>query len=101
MLQSVLSMFSSYDPQQVIIVVAAVILLYLLFFTLRDILLRTHSALYQIVSVLIVAFLPVFGFFLYLLIRPARTIKERELEGLVRSVVSGGGGMNANESFLL
>ena len=39
------------------------------------------------ISILIVALLPVVGFFLYVLIRPARTIKERELEALLLRLV--------------
>jgi hypothetical protein len=64
-----------------------VIVIFLVFFTTRDILLRTHSFWYMFLSILIVALLPVVGFFLYLLIRPARTIKERELEALLLRLV--------------
>jgi len=39
------------------------------------------------VCIILVAVLPVVGFFLYLLIRPARTIKERDLEEMLRSLV--------------
>jgi len=52
---------------------------YLVCYTTRDILLRTRSFLYQAGSILLVALLPVVGFFVYLLIRPARTIKQREI----------------------
>jgi len=62
----------------------AAVLIYLLLFTLRDILLRTRSFWYQFFCVLLVGCLPVLGFFFYLLIRPARTVKERELETMLR-----------------
>jgi hypothetical protein len=35
------------------------------------------------VAIVLVALLPVLGFFLYLLIRPARTLRERELYDMV------------------
>ena len=60
---------------------------FLLLFTLRDITLRTHSFAYQAFCVLLVALVPFFGFCLYLLLRPGRSIKERELEAMVRSLV--------------
>lgn len=56
------------------------VVIFLVFFTTRDILLRTHSFLYMFLSIVLAAALPVIGFCLYLLIRPARTIKEREME---------------------
>jgi hypothetical protein len=55
-----------------------VIVIFLVFFTTRDILLRTHSFWYMFLSILIVALLPVVGFF---------TIKERELEALLLRLV--------------
>lgn len=64
-----------------------VVAVFLVCFTTRDIILRTRSFIYQLFSILLVALLPVFGFFLYLLIRPARTVKERELEDMVRKVL--------------
>lgn len=66
------------------VIAVAVVLIYLLLYTLRDILLRTRSFWYQFFCVLLVGCLPVVGFFLYLLIRPARTVKERELESMLQ-----------------
>ncbi len=71
---------------QLLIVVCAVVLVYLLLFTLRDILLRTRSFWYQFFCVLLVGCLPLAGFLLYLLIRPARTVKERETERMLRAI---------------
>lgn len=64
-----------------------VIVIFLVFFATRDILLRTHSFWYMFFAIVLVAFLPVIGFFFYLLIRPARTIKEREMEELLQRIV--------------
>ena len=61
-------------------------LVFLILYTLRDVLLRTHSFLFQIFSIILVAGLPVVGFLLYLLIRPSRTMRERELEHKVDEV---------------
>ena len=65
----------------------AVVAIYLIFFTTRDILLRTKFFFYQLTCILLVAFLPVVGFFLYLLIRPASTIRERETERMMRKIL--------------
>jgi len=72
---------------QVGLIVLATIVIFLLFFTLRDIILRTHSFWYQFGSIVLVALLPVLGFLIYLLIRPARTVKERELESMIISLL--------------
>jgi hypothetical protein len=68
------------------VIAIAFILIYLLLFTLRDILLRTRSFWYQFFCVLLVGCLPVLGFLIYLLIRPARTVKERELESMLHTL---------------
>ncbi len=70
------------------LILFAVLVLFLLFFALRDILLRTRSFWYQFLCIVIVTLLPVVGFLIYLLIRPARTIKQRELEALLLTVVA-------------
>jgi len=69
------------------LILLAFVVLYLLFYALRDVLLRTHSFLYQFFCILLVALLPVIGFLLYLLIRPARTVKEREAEQMLTNLV--------------
>lgn len=63
------------------------VVIFLVFFATRDILLRTHSFWYMFVSIVLVAALPIAGFFLYLLIRPPRTIKERELEEMIAEIL--------------
>lgn len=77
-----LSQFLSVSPvmmAQAGLVAAATVLVFLVLFATRDILLRTDSFLYQLVCVVLVAGLPLIGFLVYLLIRPARTRKERQL----------------------
>lgn len=83
-------LFLSEDPVmrtfQVLLLLGGFLLIFLIFYVTRDILLRTHSFPYMLVSILLVAGLPVVGFFLYLLIRPARTLRERELFEMVRDL---------------
>lgn len=64
-----------------------VIVIFLVFFVTRDILLRTHSFFAMFLSILVTAGLPVIGFFLYLLFRPSRTIKERENEEMLTEII--------------
>jgi len=83
--------FLSADPvaraMQIGLGAAGILAVYLLFYTARDILLRTRSLLAQMACILLVAALPVAGFFLYLLVRPARTVKEREVERMLKEVL--------------
>lgn len=76
--------FVSEDPVlrgvQALLALGAFTLVFLLFFATRDILLRSRSLLLQLGCVLLVALLPVVGFLLYLLVRPARTVREREMQ---------------------
>ena len=59
------------------------LIVFLLLFTARDIILRTRSFLLQFFCIVLVAVLPGIGFLIYLLIRPSRTLKERELHAEV------------------
>lgn len=61
-------------------------LIFLVFFTTRDILLRTRSFAYMALCILLVALLPGIGFLLYLLIRPSSTIRQREQDALIREL---------------
>jgi preprotein translocase subunit YajC len=85
--------FLSSDPDtammQAGLLALVIVILFLLFYTLRDIVLRTRSFVYQCFCILLVAFLPGVGFLLYLLIRPARTIKQREVEAMLQALVEG------------
>ncbi|MFH0770684.1 MAG: PLD nuclease N-terminal domain-containing protein [Candidatus Peregrinibacteria bacterium] len=72
---------------QIALVLGSVIAVFFVFYTTRDILLRSHSLVATFACILLVAALPLVGFLLYLLIRPARTVKEREMESLIRSLV--------------
>lgn len=90
-----ISSFFTDDPilraSQAGIVFVFIVLLFLLFWTLRDIILRTRSFSYQFGCVLLVAALPIIGFLLYLLIRPARTLKERETDDMLRRLTGEAG----------
>lgn len=97
-MQTFLALFPALDANQIAVYAASFILVYFLFFAMRDIFLRTHSSLYQIACILMVALLPVVGFLLYFLVRPARTIKERELEQML---LNGGAGNVADPRFAL
>lgn len=68
---------------QGIVVTIAVVLVFLVFFATRDVILRTNSLIYQIIAIMMVALLPIVGFLLYLLIRPSRTIREREMHAML------------------
>lgn len=89
-LPSLVSLISS-DPSLRLIqgglLLIGVVDLYLLFWTLRDILLRTRSLLYQAFSLLLVTVLPFVGFFVYLLVRPSRTLREKNIERLVHQLL--------------
>ena len=65
---------------QLCMIAVGVLLVYLVLYATRDILLRTHSFVYQIAVIILVAVLPVVGFLLYLLIRPSATNRQRILE---------------------
>lgn len=67
------------------------LVIFLVFYATRDILLRTNSFIYTFISIVLVAALPIVGFMLYLLIRPARTLKERELEAMLKELTDKGG----------
>lgn len=69
------------------VVAGAALLLFLLLYTLRDILLRTKSFPYQFFCVLLVGALPILGFLVYLLVRPARTLKQRETDAMLRRIL--------------
>lgn len=64
-------------------ILAGAIAIFLVFYATRDILLRTHSFAYMFFCILLVAVVPVIGFLIYVLIRPPRTIKQREMEEML------------------
>ena len=69
------------------LLLAGSLMVFLLFYATRDIILRTKSFAYQFASILLVAALPVIGFLIYLLVRPARTVKERQMEAMLKKVI--------------
>lgn len=82
----------SLDPvrlaAQITLLSAAGLLVYLVFYATKDILQRTHSLLYQLCSIVLVAAVPFAGFLLYLLIRPSRTLHERTMEKKWEEVIT-------------
>lgn len=72
---------------QLLTLALGMLVIFLVFFTTRDILLRTHSFLWMLVSIALVTFLPIVGFLLYLLVRPARTIREKENEEVLQELL--------------
>lgn len=62
------------------------LLIFLVFYATRDILLRTHAFWYTAFCILLVALLPGIGFLLYLLVRPSRTLRERESDSLLKEL---------------
>ncbi len=87
---STLLTFLSADPalrlMQGLLLALAVLVVYLVFFTLRDVLLRSRNFAFQLFSILLVAFVPVVGFLLYMLIRPVQTLAERRRDRLLREL---------------
>jgi hypothetical protein len=85
-----LLLFLSDDPVlravQVALLMGGALVIFFVFYATRDILCRTHSFLYMAFCIVIVAALPVLGFLLYLLIRPSRTLRERENDRILREL---------------
>ena len=61
--------------------------MFLILFATRDVLLRSRSFFFQAFAILITAVLPFFGFFLYVLIRPSQTIRQRETDAMLRALM--------------
>jgi len=90
-MSTLLTFILSEDPvlrlSQFALIGLGIAAVYLVCYTTRDIILRTHSFLYQAACILLTTVLPVGGFFLYLLVRPARTNKERELDAMIQRLM--------------
>jgi ABC-type nickel/cobalt efflux system permease component RcnA len=84
----IFSVTPSVAALQIGLAAGALLLVFFVLFATRDILLRADSFLYQLACIVLVAALPVVGFLLYLLIRPARTRKQRQLENDVRALIA-------------
>ncbi len=72
---------------QLFLLAGGFLAIFLVMFVTRDILQRTRSFSYQLLSIALVALLPIVGFFLYLLVRPARSLREREMEEMLKKLV--------------
>jgi hypothetical protein len=88
--ESIAVLFSD-DPSvlfvQTGVMLCVSVVIFLVLFTLRDVMLRSDSFTFQVLSVLLVALLPIVGFLFYLLIRPSRTIADRRLERELRTLL--------------
>lgn len=89
-LQNFLELFSDHPwilSVQVALVLLGLTVFFLVLFATRDILERSDSFFVQLLCILLVAGLPILGFFLYLLLRPSTTVRERRLEQDLGSVL--------------
>ena len=86
-----ISQFFSEDPSvflvQVLLLGLGFVVVFLVLFTTRDVLLRYDSFIAQVLCILLVATLPVFGFLFYLLIRPSMTTAEKHLRHDLEAVL--------------
>jgi len=65
----------------------AVVHVFVVFLITRDILKRTNSIVYQIACILTAAAMPVVGIFAYLLVRPSRTLSDRNMEKTLEEIL--------------
>lgn len=72
---------------QIAILIAVLLDVYLVVYVVRDILLRSQSFAIQLLSIVLTGALPLLGFLIYLLVRPSRTLKEREMEELLHQLL--------------
>jgi len=76
------SAFLAADPSvlalQILMMMCAFLIVYAVLFVTRDVIIRSHSFLFQVFAILLSA-VPVIGFLVYLLIRPSTTLFERAL----------------------
>ena len=91
LLQTTILSFFAEDPvfrlMQGGLLLAGLFDVFLLFWTLRDVLTRSQSLLFQMCALLMVFALPFAGLLLYLLIRPSSTLRERAVAQMVEYVL--------------
>lgn len=84
--------FFSEDPVvlsiQAGLIVVVSLLIFLVFYTAKDIVLRSTSFAATLFSILLVALLPLIGFLLYILLRPTLTLREKQLHKEVHDLWS-------------
>lgn len=80
-LQPVLNLLAT-DPvirsMQIGVLSGGLVLVYLIFWVTKDSVNRSNSFLFILFSILLVACIPLFGFLAYLLIRPNKTLTEKQ-----------------------
>lgn len=62
-----------------LLIYIAILWISLIFWTIRDSFLRSENFLFQFFAVLLVTFFSIFGFFVYLIIRPPLFLAEKKL----------------------
>ena len=81
----------SADPSlrflQLLLLASALLSIFFVLYTTRDVLLRSESFWFQFLSIILVACMPVVGFLFYLLIRPSRTLWQRELSRTLHKLI--------------
>lgn len=75
-----------FTVQMLVLSAVALVLIFLIFYTTKDVFVRSDSFVFMLFSLLLVVLFPVVGFLLYLLIRPAQTKKERQLFAELRAL---------------
>lgn len=68
------------------LLVIGAIIIFLVFYTTRDVLLRSRSFSFMLFCILLVATLPIIGFLIYLLIRPNMTLPQREMRDQITQI---------------
>ncbi|HLD64078.1 MAG TPA: PLD nuclease N-terminal domain-containing protein [Candidatus Peribacteraceae bacterium] len=68
------------------LLLAGAIIIFLVFYTTRDVLLRSRSFGFMLFCIILVAALPVVGFLIYLLIRPELTLTQREMRSQIAQI---------------
>jgi NADH:ubiquinone oxidoreductase subunit 6 (subunit J) len=84
--------FLSDDPAlrllQVVLLALSITIVFLVFWTVRDVLQRCDAFWQQLLWVVLVAFVPLVGFLLYVLLRPTTTRWQRRQTHLLRELLA-------------
>lgn len=64
-----------------------ILLVFIIFLVTKDILQRTNSFFLMLISIVLVTFLPFVGALLYLLIRPSRTLAEKQVQADIKFIL--------------
>lgn len=85
-LSEIIAWGTSPDVSRIIIAILiaylALLWISIIIWTTKDIISRTNNVVYQLISILLVVVLNIFGLFIYLGLRPAKTLIEKFFEDL-------------------